>query len=48
VSSIRSNRPSEEGRKQFLDLAKMLMTAARQMDDGMSIPLNRENRDTAH
>jgi hypothetical protein len=29
---------SEDERKQFLDLAKMWMTAAQQMDDGMSVP----------
>lgn len=39
---------SEEARKQFLDLARMWMTAAQQMDDGMALPLNPENRDTAH
>jgi hypothetical protein len=39
---------SEAARKQFLDLARMWMTAAQQMDDGMSLPLNPENRDTAH
>ena len=40
--------PSEEVRKQFLDLAKMWMTAAQQMDDGMSIPSKPENRDAEH
>ena len=29
---------SEDVRKHFLDLAKMWMTAAQQMDDGMSLP----------
>lgn len=40
--------PSEVAGKQFLDLARMWMTAAQQMDDGMSIPLNPRNRDTAN
>jgi hypothetical protein len=40
--------PSDDARKQFLELAKMWMTAAQQMDDGMSIPLSHERRDTAH
>jgi hypothetical protein len=29
---------TEDVRKHFLDLAKMWMTAAQQLDDGMSIP----------
>jgi hypothetical protein len=39
---------SEEVRKQFLELARMWMTAAQQMDDGVCIPSHPENRDTAH
>ena len=30
---------SEDARKQFLDLAKMWMTAAQQTDDGMTVPI---------
>ena len=41
---------TEEVRKHFLELAKMWMTAARQLDDGMSIPpsLDRDGDQSAH
>ncbi len=35
---------TEEVRKHFLDLAKMWMTAAQQLDDGISIPPSPERR----
>ncbi len=34
---------TEEVRKHFLELARMWMTAAQQLDDGMSIPPRRED-----
>jgi hypothetical protein len=39
---------SEDARKQFLELAKMWMTAAQQMDDGVAVPPSHERRDAAH
>jgi hypothetical protein len=35
---------TEDIRKHFLDLAKMWMTAAQQLDDGISIPRSPEDR----
>jgi hypothetical protein len=35
---------TEDVRNQFLDLAKMWMTAAQQLDDGISIPPSPERR----
>jgi hypothetical protein len=35
---------TEDDRKQLLDLARMWMTAAQQLDDGMSIPPSPERR----
>ena len=36
---------SDDVRKHFLDLAKMWMTAAKQMEDGISVPLVPDQRD---
>jgi hypothetical protein len=39
--------PSDDARKHFLELAKMWMIAAQQMDDGVSVPPTPESCDTA-
>jgi hypothetical protein len=43
------NATSDDVRKQFLDLAKMWMTAAHQTDDGMTVPISPDAAgDTTH
>ena len=39
---------AEEVRRHFLELARMWMTAAQQLDDGISIPPNPEDGGNAH
>jgi hypothetical protein len=40
--------PDEIARKRFLELAKLWMTAASQLDDGMSVPLAPEAGNHKH
>jgi hypothetical protein len=47
IDSARS-ATSEEVRKHFLELAKMWMTAAQQIEDGMSVPLVPDRTDNPH